>query len=61
MHIWQVQSCPVMLHDYHALSCLQQTLCEHVGSSQWGDMEEEPGKIEIALAATSVKVQKSKC
>lgn len=42
MHMWQVQSRPVILHDYHALSCLQQTLCEHVGSSQWGDTEEEP-------------------
>lgn len=59
--MWQVQSCPVTLHDYHALFCLQQILCEHVGSSQWGDVKEEPGTIKGALAATSVKVQENKC
>lgn len=49
-----------MLCDYHALSCLQQTLCEHVSSSQEGDMEEEPGQRIIALEATSAKDQKKK-
>lgn len=56
MSLQCVHGCPVILYEYHVLPCLQQTLCELVGSAQWGDVEEVPGQRIIALEASSEKV-----